>query len=64
MIRFQPHELLRIRKLMAEPVRFQLTELETRACKVVIQSHDRGSAASDDYAAIVRHLLDSTDESQ
>lgn len=55
---FTKTELLQIRHFLAEPEAFALTELEQRACRHVLEQTMRGEAVSEDFAALVRHVLD------
>lgn len=55
---FSSAELSLIRYLLSNPSAFHLTELELRACSLVVTHSEGGSPVADDYVALVRHLLE------
>ncbi|MFZ5693966.1 MAG: hypothetical protein ACOY5F_22250 [Pseudomonadota bacterium] len=56
---FTQTEILEIRHMLSESAFFSLTEVEQRACRHVLERAERGDAV-EDFAVIVRHLLDAT----
>lgn len=55
---------MRIRHLLAEAERLQLTPVERRACEEILSAAATGTLASESSQVIVRYLMERTEDEE